>query len=443
MPSKGGSRASGAAPPLNDVLASVIGALGAQPDASISTAPISPPATVDPELSRPLQQGAEVDRFNELAARQDSLTPTESDELLRYRMRRVLATSRALDRLSLSRDENEIRETLERYRGRVTRLQELEEIRGAGGETARFEIDAAVEERALTRLTTLAQQRPPGLIAGEGDQPQAQEGAERIANPGFNPSSEDVPLYVLAPRSIPSDALAANIESLRQTGAEINLVHDAADIPHGELPSLVLNWGSTQPVPAGLVVLNSPDSVRVASDQVESLRRLRELAPRTVLNPADIGLLGSEGVIAKRRHGARGSGKALLSAAAAAQAASGFDLYQEHVADRKEWRVGVLSGRITSAYEKRPRPGAAAGEFHSNFDHEAVDQLPTAVAAVAKEAARRIGCDYAGIDVIEDLRTGRVMCLEANAAPGMSEHTLRCLYAHVQQAVRHGLDAAA
>jgi hypothetical protein len=442
MPSKGGSRASGAAPPLTDVLASVIGSAGAQPDASVSTAPISPPATVDPELSRPLQQGAEVDRFNQLAARQDSLTPTESDELLRYRMRRVLSTSRALDRLSLSRDENEIRETLERYRGRVARLQELEEIR-SGGEQTRFEIDGAVEERALTRLTALAQQRPRGLIAGEGEQPQAQEGAERVANLQFNPSSEDVPLYLLAPRSIPSDALAANIESLCQTGAQINLVHDAADIPRGELPSLVLNWGSTQPVPAGLVVLNSPASVRVASDQVESLRRLRELAPRTVLNPADIGLLGSEGVIAKRRHGARGSGKALLSATSTAEDASGFDLYQEHFADRKEWRVGVMSGRITSAYEKRPRPGAAAGEFHSNFDHDAVDQLPTAVAAVAREAARRIGCDYAGIDVIEDMQTGRVMCLEANAAPGMSEHTLRSLYSHVQQAVRHGLDAAA
>jgi glutathione synthase/RimK-type ligase-like ATP-grasp enzyme len=39
-----------------------------------------------------------------------------------------------------------------------------------------------------------------------------------------------------------------------------------------------------------------------------------------------------------------------------------------------------------------------------------------------------VGLDYAGVDVVEDLQTGRVLCLEANAAPGMSAETLRSLY---------------
>jgi glutathione synthase/RimK-type ligase-like ATP-grasp enzyme len=58
------------------------------------------------------------------------------------------------------------------------------------------------------------------------------------------------------------------------------------------------------------------------------------------------------------------------------------------------------------------------------------------VVSTAREAARRIGLDYAGVDVVEDLRSGRVLCLEANAAPGMSAETLRSLYAQIQQTVR-------
>ena len=68
--------------------------------------------------------------------------------------------------------------------------------------------------------------------------------------------------------------------------------------------------------------------------------------------------------------------------------------------------------------------------------------IPKAVAVVAKEAARRVGLDYAGVDVIEDLHTGRVYCLEANSAPGMSQDTLKSVYAQIQQALRARLARA-
>jgi len=38
--------------------------------------------------------------------------------------------------------------------------------------------------------------------------------------------------------------------------------------------------------------------------------------------------------------------------------------------------------------------------------------------------------------LVEDLDTGRALCLEANAAPGMSQDTVRALYAQVQQTLR-------
>ena len=99
-------------------------------------------------------------------------------------------------------------------------------------------------------------------------------------------------------------------------------------------------------------------------------------------------------------------------------------------------RVSVLSGRVVSAYLKRPPEGTTPEELRPQWSFEQTHVLPQAVVSTAREAARRIGLDYGGIDVVEDLRTGRVLCLEANAAPGMSPETLRNLYAQIQQTVR-------
>jgi glutathione synthase/RimK-type ligase-like ATP-grasp enzyme len=205
---------------------------------------------------------------------------------------------------------------------------------------------------------------------------------------------------------------------------------------------LVLNWGSIQPLPPDIVALNRPEVVRVASDQVESLQRLRELAPRTVVNTGDLGLLGSAQAVAKRRHGSRGSGKAVLRADGPIGACAGYDLYQEFVPDRREYRVSVLSDRIVSAYVKRSPAGTALDDLRPAWSFERAPVIPRAVAAVAKEGARRVGLDYAGVDVVEDLRTGRVYCLEANAAPGMSEDTIKSVYAHIQQTLRGRLARA-
>jgi glutathione synthase/RimK-type ligase-like ATP-grasp enzyme len=103
--------------------------------------------------------------------------------------------------------------------------------------------------------------------------------------------------------------------------------------------------------------------------------------------------------------------------------------------------VSLLNNRIVSAYLKRPPAGTPADDLRPDWSFERVDVLPRAVVSSAREATHRIGLDYAGVDVIED-PNGRTYCLEANAAPGMSEQTLRSLYAHVQQVVRDQLHEA-
>ena len=174
---------------------------------------------------------------------------------------------------------------------------------------------------------------------------------------------------------------------------------------------------------------------------MESLRRLGELAPRTVLRPDDTGLLGTEQVVAKRRHGARGAGKAVIAADAGWSERVRYDLFQELVPRHREYRISLLGRQVISAYRKLPPEGTSPDQLRPDWTFERADALPRAVLSAAREGARRIGLDYSGVDVIED-PSGRAYCIEANAAPGMSEHTLQSLYAHLQQTLRGRLEQA-
>jgi hypothetical protein len=431
MPSKRGGRERAASVPLAEALASAI-----QASSAPASTP-SPPAAVDlSNENQALRRGEEVDRFNDLVFRQDSLTPEESDELYRFRVRRLLTTGRALER-SAYVSEEELRQNLDRYRRRLEALRAFESLRAEQGRPVEpFAIDASAEERAQARLLQLARAREHGLIGGATENVPAAPGTVRVPTLPFAPTADDVPLYVLASPTQPSDALGRSIDVVAASGARVRLVHDPAEIPRDDPMPMVLNWGYREPLLRDVVALNRPEAVRIAADQVESLRRLRELAPRTVLHPDDLMLLRSERAVAKRRRGSQGRGKAVIACDGEPEGRAAFDLYQEFIPNRREWRVSVLSGRIVSAYLKEPPVDAASVDLRPDWIHRRTDVLPRAVARVAREAASRVGLDYSGIDMIQDLDTGRVLCLEANAAPGMSEDTIRALYGQIQLTLR-------
>ena len=434
MPSKGGRRSDGA-PGTNASV--VFGPPVPRPreewDAAGFTAA---------EMARPLRRGLEVQRFNELATRENPLSPEEADDVYRFRLRRVMSRLRQLARAQTHADEGAVLAALDDLDGRLDELRRLEAERQLAGLAVGYEIPLEQRQAAIDLLLELARRRTPGLVAGADVPPAQPAGDLRVPAVAFTPTPQDAPVYILAPRSLPSDALERNVEAVAQQGANLRLVHDPADVVRdGPLPPLVINWGSSDSLPPDLVTLNRPEAVRIASDQVESIRRLGELAPRTVLRPDDMQLLRSDRVVAKTRHGARGAGKAVIAADAPWSERARHDLFQELVPRHREFRVSLLGNRVTSAYLKRPPEGTQADNLRPDWTHERVDVLPRAVVSAAREAARRIGLDYAGVDVIED-PNGRVYCLEANAAPGMSEHTLRSLYAQVQQTVRGHLREA-
>src|SRR5947207_7780522 len=371
MPSKGGRRS-----------AVTLGRAGA-PANTLDAAALG----LDPaRLARPLRlgPGLEVERLRELA-RQEELTPSESDELYEYRLRRLGARERAVPRVVAEGNEEDLRDLIAGYRRRLRELRAFEEQRRQAGLPAGYAVDPAPLQEARRRLAELADARPRGLLAGAGS-PTGAGGVVRLPEAAFAPAAEDAPLYLLAPPSLPSDALARSVDATAAQGAQVHLVHDAAEVPR-DRPALVLNWGGAGELPSDLVVLNRPEAVRISSDQVESLRRLGDLAPRTVLHPRDLHLLGSERLVAKRRRGTRGSGKRVLSASSSAEDLAGFDLYQEFAAQRWEYRVSVLSGRIVSAYLKRTPEGTSPENLRPAWDFERVDQLPRAVAESARRAA--------------------------------------------------------
>lgn len=393
-------------------------------------------------IAQPLRRGVDVGRFNELAAREDELPPAEADELYAFRLRRAMSRLLQLARARTRGDEEGIRSSLDDLDERLRELGELEDARRQAGLPAEYPLDLGERQAAIDQLLEMARRRPPGLVAGDGIPPQA-AGEVRLPAIAFRPTDGDAPVYILAPRSLPSDSLAANAEAVANQGANLHLVHDPSEIRRdSQMPPLVLNWGGSDALPADLIVLNRTEAVRIASDQVESVRRLGELAPRTVLRPDDMHLLGTDRVVAKRRHGSRGSGKGVIDADAAWADRCRYDLYQELLPRQREYRVSVLNGRVVSAYLKRAPEGTSPDDLRPAWTHERVDVLPRAVVTAAREASRRIGLDYSGVDVIEGSDAG-IRCLEVNTAPGMSEQTLRNLYAQLQQALRGRLPRAA
>ncbi|MGI0129281.1 MAG: hypothetical protein ACREEC_03880, partial [Thermoplasmata archaeon] len=246
------------------------------------------------EMARPLQRGADVARLNELASRADILTPDEADELYRLRIRRAAARLRQLAQARTRGDEASIRTALEDLDDRLRELHQLEDVRVLAGRPVDYPIELEQRQAAIDQLLELARRRPPGLVAGSEIAPDQPAGDIRLPEVAFRPTAEDVPLYILAPRSLPSESLTRNVEAVANLGANLQVVHDPSEIRReGDLPPLVLNWGGSEPLPADLIALNRPDAVRIASDQVESVRRLGELAPRTVLRPDDLPLLGT------------------------------------------------------------------------------------------------------------------------------------------------------
>src|SRR5258708_9320635 len=120
----------------------------------------------------------------------------------------------------------------------------------------------------MDKLGGVAGRGPPGLVAGSDVAPAQPTGDVRLPPIAFQAAPNDVPVYILAPRSLPSDALVRNVEAVAHQGANLHVVHDPSEIPRGhELPPLVLNWGGSDSLPADPVARSGEHTSELQSPQ--------------------------------------------------------------------------------------------------------------------------------------------------------------------------------
>lgn len=183
----------------------------------------------------------------------------------------------------------------------------------------------------------------------------------------------------------------------------------------------------------GVPVVNGADAIRRAHDKLLTLQTLAAEGigvPRTVLarRPAQfdeaIERVGGPPVVLKLLQGAQGVGVILAETRAAA--ASTLDslwglrqdvLVQEYVAESagRDIRALVVGGRIVAAMRRRARSGEWRSNIHRGGAGSPVELEP-AYARAALAAARAIGLEVAGVDLLEG-RDGP-LAIEVNASPG-------------------------
>jgi ribosomal protein S6--L-glutamate ligase len=180
-------------------------------------------------------------------------------------------------------------------------------------------------------------------------------------------------------------------------------------------------------------VVNGSTAIRRARDKLLALQVLSRsgiVVPRTVLarSPGQLEqaleIVGGPPVVLKLLRGTQGVGVILAETRSAA--ASTLDalwglaqdvLVQEYVSESagRDVRALVVGGRVVAAMRRRARSGEWRSNIHRGGAGTRIDLEPDYVRA-ATSAARAIGLDVAGVDMLEG--PDGPLVAEVNASPG-------------------------
>lgn len=184
----------------------------------------------------------------------------------------------------------------------------------------------------------------------------------------------------------------------------------------------------------GVPVLNGAVSIARSRDKLRALQLLtrRKLdVPITVCarNPAGVeaalGLVGGCPAIIKLQQGTQGIGTMIAETPQAVHSlletfwAMGQDIVlQEYVRESKgrDLRVIVVGGRVVAAMRRVAKPGEFRANLHRGGKGDEV-RLPRSHRSVAIRAAKVMGLEVAGVDMLES-KTGPKI-LEINSSPGL------------------------
>ena len=232
----------------------------------------------------------------------------------------------------------------------------------------------------------------------------------------------------LAPRTATA-TLSAGSQQLLSAPAVL-----ARIVPNGSLEQIIyrvdaLHWLEDR----GVRVMNSPRAIERCVDKFYTSALLREAGldtPETVvcerIDDAMAAVREMGDVIVKPLFGSMGHGMVRVSdpetafrvfrALELARAVFYVQRVVEHAGC--DVRAFVVGTRVVAAIERRARDGGWRTNISLGGEARAID-LPPAWSELALTAARAVGADYAGVDLLP-ASDGTVHVLEVNGIPGWS-----------------------
>jgi len=232
----------------------------------------------------------------------------------------------------------------------------------------------------------------------------------------------------IGPRSAPV-GLSADAQQLLSAPTVL-----ARIIPTGSLEQIIyrvdaLHWLEDR----GVRVMNAPRAIERCVDKFYTSALLREAGldtPETVvcerIDDAMAAVRDMGDVIVKPLFGSMGHGMVRVSDLETAfRVFRALELaravfYVQRVIDHAgcDVRAFVVGDRVVAAIERRARDGGWRTNISLGGEARAID-LPPAWSAMALTAARAVGADYAGVDLLPET-DGTVHVLEVNGIPGWS-----------------------
>jgi RimK family alpha-L-glutamate ligase len=232
----------------------------------------------------------------------------------------------------------------------------------------------------------------------------------------------------IAPRSTPA-TLSATSQELLSAPAVL-----ARIVPNGSLEQIIyrvdaLHWLEDR----GVRVLNSPRAIERCVDKFYTSALLREAGidtPDTVvcerIDDAMAAVREMGDVIVKPLFGSMGHGMVRVSDPETAFRVfralemSRAVFYLQRVVEHADCdvRAFVVGNRVVAAIERRARDGGWRTNISLGGEARAID-LPPAWSDLALSAARAVGADYAGVDLLP-ASDGTIHILEVNGIPGWS-----------------------
>ena len=232
----------------------------------------------------------------------------------------------------------------------------------------------------------------------------------------------------IAPRST-APTLSATSQQLLSAPAVL-----ARIVPNGSLEQIIyrvdaLHWLEER----GVRVMNSPRAIERCVDKFYTSALLHEAGldtPETVvcerIDDAMAAVREMGDVIVKPLFGSMGHGMVRVSDPETAfRVFRALELartvfYLQRVVEHAgcDVRAFVVGNRVIAAIERRARDGGWRTNISLGGEARAID-LPSAWSELALTAARAVGADYAGVDLLP-ASDGTIHVLEVNGIPGWS-----------------------